>query len=383
MRAIRPGFDPTNVLSFRIALPQTEYPKSDDAVRFYDQALERLRRLPGVRSAGASWRLPLGPEGQGSTSFWAENGSGAQNRAPLGLQTGVTVIAGDYFAAMRIPMLAGKNFAPLPPDHPVAEAIVSARFARHAWGDSTGREALGRRIRPSPTSEWYTVVGVVGSVRGTSLMEPPDETVYMPVNSPFVGQAIAAAGGSLLGDLPPYAMSLVLRSAVDPTTMAQSARREIVALDPTLPVFALRPMRDVVEGSIARISFTALLLGVAAGVALILGIVGIYGVVAYTASLRSRELGLRLALGARPSNVVALMTRQGAMLAGIGLSIGLVITLALTRFLRALLFGVTATDPLVLGGVALLLAAITIIAAWLPARRAARTDPTKVLTAER
>ena len=376
MRAVHPGFDPSNVLALRVALPQATYPRIDDATRFYDRALESMRRLPGVRSAGASWLLPFAPQGQATSSFWVEG-----NAAPLGFPVVISVVAGDYFTAMGIPTLAGSTFSTAHSGRPLTEVIVSAQFARHVWGDSTGQSSVGRRIRPTPTSEWYTVVGVVGSVRGTSLMQPPDEGVYLPMTSPWVATGVAYAGHAV-SDLPPYTMSLVLRSAIDPVTLAQDARRAIADLDPSLPVFSLRPMHDIVDESMARVTFSALLLGVAAGMALVLGVIGIYGVVAYTASLRTPEIGLRLALGARPGDVIRLMTRQGAMLASIGLGIGLAITLSLTRFLRAFLFGVSTTDPIVLGGMALVLGTITILASWVPARRAGRVNPAQVLAGE-
>ncbi len=374
--AIRPGFDPSNVLALNVALPHATY-QLDDAVRFYDRAIERMRSVAGVRYAGASWRLPLNALGQGPGSFFVEG-----DPSPLGVRANISVVAGDYFAAMSIPMLAGTSFTRAQqPGQPLNEVILSSAFARRHWGDSTGRAAIGRRIRSTPTSEWLTIVGVVGSVRGTSLMEPPDEVVYLPMTSP----SLVLANSQLktaLADVPPYAMSLVLRSATDPATLAQQARRVIAELDSSLPVYSLRPMRDIVSDSMARITFTALLLGLAAGIALMLGVIGIYGVVAYTASLRTREIGLRLALGARPSDVVRLITRQGAFLAAAGLGVGFVITLWVTRFLRAFLGTVSTTDPVALIGTALILASVTLLAAWLPARRAGQVEPTQVLAGE-
>jgi putative ABC transport system permease protein len=375
LRAIYPGFDPSNVLALSTALPRANY-GPDDAVRFYDRAIDHLGRLPGVRHVAACWRLPLTALGPVAGSFYVEGVT-----SPLGERVTVSVVAGDYFAVMGIPMLAGTAFARVQPGEAPTEAIVSSQFARHVWGDSTGRTAIGRRIRPTPTSEWYTVVGVVGGVRGTSLMLPPDEMVYVPMTSPFLVMANSYMKAAL-ADMPPYAMSFVLRSATDPVTLAQQARRSIAAMDPSLPVYSLRPMRDIVASSMARITLTALLLGIAAAIALTLGVIGIYGVVAYTASLRIQEIGLRLALGARPSDVIRLMARQGATLAGLGLGVGLVITLWVTRFLRAFLGDVSPTDPVTLGGTAFVLAAIAVLAAWLPARRAGRVEPSEVLAGE-
>jgi predicted lysophospholipase L1 biosynthesis ABC-type transport system permease subunit len=244
-------------------------------------------------------------------------------------------------------------------------------FAEHWFGDRTGRAALGRRVRRSPQGSWYTIVGVAGDVRATTLDAPPEETVYFP-----------AAGYAGQWEDTPHTLSLVVRTAGEPTRVVAAAEREIRALDPALPVFGVHTLRDLVRASMARTSFTMLLLGTASGIALLLGVIGIYGVVAYAVSLRRREIGVHIALGARPASVSRMVTRQGLVLAGAGVAVGLVGAAVVTRFLAALLYGVTPGDPVTLGGAALTLLGAAAFASWVPARRAARVDPTTALRSD-
>jgi predicted permease len=369
LRNTRPGFDPAHALTLRLSLPEASY-KDDGAVaRFYEQALARVSALPGVRAVGAVSHVPLTQDGDNHSVVWVE---GVHDRPgvtpPVDLLPSAT---SDYFRAAGIPLVAGRPFAPLTGDRPVTEAVVSRAFARHWFNDTTGRAAIGRRVRRSPQGGWYTIVGVVGDVLPYSLEKPPEEAVYFPV-----------VGHPGQWEFTPRTLSLVVRTTGEPTALAAAAQRAIRTLDPALPVYNLRALEEIVRRSMARTSFTMLLLGTASAVALLLGVIGIYGVVAYAVSLRAREIGVRIALGARPADVSRMVTRQGAVLAVAGVAAGLVGAAALTRFLAALLHGVSPTDPLTLGGAALTLLASALLASWLPARRAARVDPTVTLRAD-
>jgi hypothetical protein len=272
---------------------------------------------------------------------------------------------------MGMPILAGRTFDRMEAQRE-GDAIVSRTTAEFFWKDATGTAALGKRFRPLPTSSWYTVIGVVGDTRDTSLAAPPTQAVYIPET---------LEEGSGFGQTK-RTMALVVRTAGAGATIDPAVRQAVRELDPTLPLFDVRPMTAVFRAATAQLSFIILVLGGAAAVTLILSAVGLYGVLAYVVTLRRRELGIRIALGATPRAVAAAMTRYGIALTSVGILFGLAIFALVARFLRALLFGVAASDPLTLGGSALTLLAVAMLASWVPARRAARVDPADALRAE-
>ncbi|HYL72909.1 MAG TPA: FtsX-like permease family protein, partial [Bryobacteraceae bacterium] len=243
--------------------------------------------------------------------------------------------------------------------------IVDEFMARELWPN---QDAIGKRVRSGgqeSKSPWQTVVGVVGRVKQYSLDSDSRIAMYIPHTQN-----------------PSRALTVVLRSASDPAALTAAAKKEIREMDPDLPVYAVRTMTDRVDESLARRRFAMSLLGVFAGVALILAAVGIYGVMAYLVNQGTREIGIRIALGATERGILTLVVRQGMTLALTGVATGLAGAIALTRFLRTLLFGVNATDPLTFAGIALLLAAIALLASYIPARRAARIDPMVSLRCE-
>jgi ABC-type antimicrobial peptide transport system permease subunit len=248
------------------------------------------------------------------------------------------------------------------------EAIISQSTAMAFWRDSTGISALGKRFRPLPTGRLYTVIGVVGDVRDTAIAAPPSQVVYFP-------ETLEANG---LPRRTRRTMALAVRTRAG-ASIGDGVQQAVRDLDPTLPVFDVRAMTVVVGAATAQLTFVIAILGAAAVVTVILGAVGLYGVLAYVVTLRARELGIRIALGATPRAVAAAMTRYGIGLTGVGIVVGLVVFALVARFLRALLFGVTPGDPLTLGVAVLLLVMVALVASWLPARRAARVDPASTL----
>jgi hypothetical protein len=240
--------------------------------------------------------------------------------------------------------------------------VVSEAFARHWWPDVT---PLGRRVRQGPFEDWYEIAGVVADVRQTGLEVPSEEMVYFPALWGAADQPIATR-----------TMDLVVRVAEgDPLQLLPLVRREVQALNPRIPLASPRTMMDVFDAATARTSFTMTMLGTASLVALVLGLVGIYGVVSYVVSQRTREIGVRLALGASGREVRGMVVRQGIALAGVGVGVGLVAAAGLSRVMASLLFGVSAVDPLTYGAVALTLGSVAVLASWLPAVRAAAVDP--------
>ena len=369
LHAIRPGFDPAHVSTFWVSLPPARYKGDTSVVQFYSRLIERVAALPGVGVVGLTSRLPFASHGVNPNPLYPESDPTYATKLPT-LQL-FSAANAEYFRAMGIPVVAGTTFEGMETQRE-GDAIVSRSTAQFFWKDSTGVAAVGKRFRPLPTSRWYTVIGVVGDTRDTALAAPPSQAVYFPVTLEQ-GSVLAQAQRT---------MALAVRTAGERTAIAPAVQQAVRELDPTLPIFDVKPMTDVVGAATAQLTFIILVLGGAAAVTLILGAVGLYGVLAYVVTLRTRELAIRIALGASPRAVAAAMTRYGIVLTSVGIAFGLVFFAFVARFLRGLLFGVAASDPLTLGGSALILFAIAMLASWVPARRAARVDPADTLRAE-
>lgn len=369
LNAIRPGFDPAHVSTFWVSLPGTRYKGDTSVVRFYSQLSDRVAALPGVQAVGLTSRLPFESHGVNQNPLYPEDDPSFANKLPP-LQL-FTTINGDYFRVMKIPLLTGKTFERMDAQRE-DEAIVSRSTAKFFWKDSTGAAALGKRFRPLPTDPWYTVIGVVGDTRDTTLAAEPSQAVYF-AEALEKNNALAQTRRT---------MALAVRTVGDGTAIGPAVLRAVHELDPALPIFDVRSMAAVFTAATAQLRFIILILGGAAVVTLILGAVGLYGVLAYVVTLRTRELGIRIALGASPRAVAAAMTRYGLTLTGAGIVLGFGLFALVARFLRALLFGVAPSDPLTLGASALALLAIAVLASWVPARRAARVDPADALRAD-
>ncbi len=370
LHAVKPGWNADKVATFWLSPPQARYPGDSAVTRFYAQLTQRVAAIPGVRAVGLSSRLPLEEHGTSTSPIWVEGDPSAQSKIPP-LQLNITTDSG-YFGAMGIPLLAGRTFLSLDERQDGYDAIVNQVTAEHFWHDATGRAAIGKRFQTLPNGPWYRVVGVVGSVHDSSLQTPPAPTVYFP--------EVATADTSF-GQMVRI-MGLVVRTAGDPASIVRPVQSVVHELDPTLPLFDVKPMTEVVRSSLAQLSFTMLIIGVAATVTLLLGAIGLYGVIAYVATLRTRELGVRVALGATPGEIAGMVTRQGIALTIVGIVAGLALFALVARFIRSLLFGVAPGDPLTLVAVSLLLVAIAALASWIPARRASKVDPMIALRAE-
>ena len=369
LMAIEPGFQPDGVATLWLSPTGSRYRGDSSVARFYAQLTERVGQLPGVKEVGITSRLPLLGQGMNQNPFYAEGDVGSASKIPP-LQL-FTTTNGAYFKAIGAPLLAGRTFAS-PDVQKEHEVVISQRTAETFW--QTPANAIGKRFRPLPAAPWYTVIGVVGSMRDTALAAPATPSVYFPLVAPADTQQSQVS----------RTMALVLRGASgrDPASLIPAVQQVIREMDPALPTFEAQSMRAVVDRSMARLSFVMVILGAAAAVTLLLGAIGLYGVMAYLVTLRTRELGVRIALGAAPGMVAAMLTRQGALLTGAGIAAGLGLFALLGRFLKAFLYGVAPMDPLTLAGASLLLAAIALLASWIPARRAARVDPAVSLRAD-
>lgn len=363
-----PGFRDDHLLTLNIPLPRHAYSHASQLREFYQQLLDRVSNLPGVRNATVSSDLPLHMTEM--VSFGVKGRSSVEGKGPQAICQ--TWVVGNYFQTMGIPLIEGRWFTPGDRSGSQQVAIVSAHTAKTFW---PGQDAIGKNIRWGG-GPWDTVVGVVGDVKQGPLDRPLDPHVYRPYNQ---------AADGLLEDDPFndwHAMNLVLRTQTDPLSTASAAVAEIHSLDPDLAVANIQTMEQVIRSSVAGSKFNTFLLGAFAGVALFLAAIGIYGVLAYNVSQQSREIGIRMALGAQRSSVMRLVLRQGTRFALIGCGIGVAAALALTRLMRSLLYNTSPADPTTFAGVVIVLVVVAFVACWIPARRAMRVDPVVALRHE-
>jgi putative ABC transport system permease protein len=377
---VNPGFSTDNLLTLQVSLPAAKYPTPEQRLNFYEQTRERIAALPGVQSAAVATGLPLGNNGN-QTSFTIEG----QPDPPPGETPlmEVVYISPDYLKTMNIPLLAGRAFsyddkqsaqADLLPGRAADSAgrdspgvlIIDETFAKRYWPDE---DPIGKRVRfggRGRDNPLLTVVGIVGRVKMEGLNVDSNRVQgYLPyMRGPW------------------NSMTFVARTAGDPQNLAAAARQEVLAVDGDLPVFSVRTLEQIQADSVAPQRLNMLLLGIFAGVALILAGVGIYGVMAYSVTQRTHEIGIRMALGARRGDVVKLVVGQGMLLSLVGVALGLGAAFALTRVMSSLLFEVSATDPATFFGISALLVGVALVACFVPALRASRVDPMVALRYE-
>ncbi len=371
LSAVNPGFEADHALAFRLAMPAAAYPTTSDAAGTVVATLRALSSVPGVTSVGAASRLPLDEQYTADSAVLVEDHPVQPGQIPR--VSPMMFATPDYFRAMGIPLVAGRVFsAPDPSLDPAKlprEVIVSEAFAQKYW---TTADAVGKRIRMNPIDPWSTIVGVVGSTHDLGLAKPAVAEVY----NQFVSTAVNGKAWS------PRDVAFVVRTSGNAADVSSGVRSAVHSVAPALPVYRLIPLRSLLQDAEARTTFTVLLLSIAAVVALVIGTMGIYGVVAFLVALRTREIGLRLALGAQPSDVRQMVVRRALVDAVIGVAVGVAGAVALTRELSTLLYSVKPTDPISLVSAGALLLLTAIAASWIPARRAARLDPAIALRDE-
>lgn len=367
LRDVPPGFQrPEEVLTFRISVPSSEAATADDAAMVHQQILEQIRLIPGVTSVGAAASVAM--DGWESwEDVEVEGFPPPPGEAPVHRR--LNWITPGYFATLENPLLAGRTVEWEDAYQRRPVAVVTENFAREFWGGPAA--ALGRRFRTSTNSPWREIVGVVQNVHTTGVAETPPTVIYWPL----IMERMWGVSTFMIRDL----RYTVRTSRHDPTTLLPEVGAAVWSANPNLPLSETLTLDDILANSMARTSFTLVMLGIAAGVALLLGVVGVYGVLSYLVAQRTREMGVRLALGARPADVRRMVVRQGGLLGVAGVTIGLGVAVGLTQLMSALLFGVRPVDPLSYGAVAAALMAVVLLASYIPARRAAAVDPTEVL----
>src|SRR5262245_43600488 len=374
LQEVDPGFEPESVLTAEIGLPRAKYPDGQRVAGFHDQLLERLAALPGISAAGLGSSLPLSGT-NADTSFFIEGRPMLEPRERP--HTHPRTISPDYFRAMGIRMVEGRAFTAQDQAQAQRVTIINETMARRFWPANT---ALGKHVAldfetmkffPDRPPEFdlamgmRKIVGVARDVKHEGLETEPQPEMYIPDRQ-----------------LPEREMNLVIRAAVDPATLAAAVRSAVSSIDPDQPVANIKPMSKLLADSIAKPRFNYLLLTIFAAVALILTTSGVYGVMSYAVAARTREMGIRLALGARGADVLKLVIRQGMKPVMVGVALGLGGAYWLTRVMATLLYDVSPTDPAIFTGVAALLAMVALLACYLPARRATKVDPVIALKHE-
>ena len=368
LAAVDPGFDPVDVLAFGLALPARDYPSPEARLNFHRQMVDRLRVLPGVVDASATSIVPLSGEMSGS-GHTIEGRPLADGEVPPIFMT--KRVARGYFDALRIELIEGRRFDRLDGERDAPVVVVSRSLARTYW---PGESALGKGVRlggppEEEGEEWSRIVGVVDDVHEIALHEDPPEMAYYPLPGVIGGEGVPA-------------MMRYLVRAPNVAALSGAAREAVRGLDPTLPIAGLETLETRVGRARGERAFVMVLLAVAAGLALLLGSVGLYGVVSYMVAQRRREITIRMAVGAQVADVQRLVLTEAGVLAVVGAALGVGSAVVLTRRIQALLFETSPLDPVVFVAVPMLLIGVCLLASWLPARRAARLDPVTALRAE-
>ena len=363
LQKVSAGFDATDVMTARVALPETSYPTPQQSAAFYKNLLERVSALPGVQSAAATWWIPL------SGSEISFNFNVEERPVPAGEQpvAQVNVITPDYFQTVRAPVVLGRAFTDRDDRNAPSVAIVSESFAKQYF---PGENPIGKRITPNgsdsagkpPVRE---IVGVIADMHLISLRLTPKPQIYLPHQQFGIGS-----------------MSIFVQTQIDPQSLTNALRRTVAEIDKDVPVYRTRTLADYMSHSVAQPRLNAMLVGLFALIALLLAAAGIFGVMSYSVTQRTQEIGIRLALGAQRYDVLRLIVLQGMRFVGVGIMLGLVGVFVCTRLLQSLLFGIGATDTRTMFFVTAVLTVVAFVACLLPARRATLVDPVQALRAE-
>jgi putative ABC transport system permease protein len=360
---IDPGFDPANVLTMRLALSPEQYPEGKQQRAFYEQVLSQIEALPGVQAAGAVHNMPM--SGSGNTRNFSIEGL-SETR----LNVDFYQASPTYFGAMGLRVTNGRFFTKHDREDQPRVAIVNETLVRRYFPE---QNPLGKRIKMGNATgpfPWLSIVGVVRDVKQNGLDEETKPALYVPYLQPP------------LPDWKFQSLYLIVRTQSDPLSTISALRGAVQALDKNQPIYRVATMEQLLARSLAARKFSLILLLLFAALALTLSVIGLYSVLAYAVTQRTNEIGIRMALGAQAADVLKLVLRQGMTLTLIGVGLGLVASFALTRLIKTLLFGVSATDPMTYAAIVLLLAGVALLACYLPARRAINVDPVTALRYE-
>ncbi len=376
---VSPGFQTQHLLTMELSLPEKTYPDGAPVQKFYTQLMASMKTVPGIRAAGAVSQMPLADSYSSGSVFFEDTSIPDIPKAPeVGnlpyMEIDQRTATPEYFQAMEIPLVRGRLLTDADDASGALVAVVDTNFAQRFWPH---REAIGQRVaidaipNAKPAApRWRTIVGVVGHVKHYSLDVEGREQIYLPHRQPLYGVFASRD------------MTLAVRTSLDPASVTSAIREQVFAIDKGLPLYNIATMDQLVSNSVAQPRLNLSLLVAFATLALALAAVGVYGVMAYAVTQRTQEFGIRMALGASPADVLKQVFLEGGRLAALGLGLGLIAALALTRLMASMLYGVKPSDPLSLAVAAALLAVVALAACYIPARRATRVDPLVALRYE-
>jgi predicted permease len=366
---VNPGYAASRVQTFRLAISASGTRAPAAIPRVLQQIQDKLAAVPGVLSVAFGSSVPLDGNRSPQDNVFAADRVNEPGIVPPPRRD--MFVSPGYLQTLGIPLLAGREFSWADTLNRVPVALISESFAREYWGSPAA--SLGRRIRPPWSDEWREVIGVVGEVRAESIDKAPRSAVYWPV-------IVSSRGGNIR--VSQFVTFAIRHQAAGQPDLMDQVRRAVWSVDANLPLASVHTLDDFLARSMARTSFTMLTLALAGGMALVLGAIGLYGIIAYSVSLRTREIGVRVALGAQPGSILMLIGRQAMVIILAGVTLGAAAALALTRFLRSLLFGIRPADPIAYSIAVLLLSVVALAACYLPGRRALRLDPLDALRHE-
>jgi predicted permease len=370
LKHVQPGFTaPEEILTFHVYIPEAQVPEPDRAARMYGEMLQRIAAVPGVQSVGLSNSITMEGENDNDPIFAEDRPDSGARIPPL---RRFKFISPGLFKTMGNPVVAGRDMTWTDIYRKRQVVLVSENFAREYWGSPAA--AIGKRIHENPKAPWREIIGVTGGERDDGVDQKPPTIVYWPmIIKDFWGQPVTVQRSE----------SFAIRSSrTGSSSFLAEVRRAVWAVNSNVPIAEVRTVKEIYDKSMARTSFTLLMLAIAAGMALLLGIVGIYGVISYSVSQRTREIGIRMALGAQQAAVRRMFVRHGLLLTSLGVVCGLAAAVAVTRLMSALLFQISPVDPVTYVAVPVVLVAATLLASYVPARRATVIDPVDALRME-
>ncbi|MGH9619771.1 MAG: FtsX-like permease family protein [Bryobacteraceae bacterium] len=368
LTGVNPGFvAPSEVQTFRVSIPDAQVKDPVRAFRIEEEILHKIEAVPGVSSAAFSTNIPMDARGSRNDPVSIKGRANSSVQPPI---CRVKFVSPGYLKTIGTPLVAGRSFSWSEIENKVPVVMISEKFARQYWREPAS--ALGKEIRTNTKDDWRKIIGVVGDVHQDGVEKEPPASVYWPIfmthfeSHPNWGNVAFAIRSPRAGS----------------ESFIKEIRQAVRSVNPNLPLFAVHTLDYYYSNSMARTSFTLVMLALAGGMGLLLSIVGLYGVIAYSVSQRKREIGIRLALGAQAEDVQKMVVRGGFKLAALGVGIGIIAALGTTRFLASLLYGVKPTDPATFAAVSLLLLAVALLASYIPARQAAKVDPMETLRHE-
>ena len=364
------GFRTDNVLTMRLTLPQIKYQENEQVAAFYRQFIEKVKTLPGVESAGAVTILPLSGSYSSGTTIVEDTSAGEGLQQFQGhpyLEADRRIVTPGYFESLGATLLKGRLITEADTDKSPPVVVVDEKFARRFWPDG---EAVGKRVAVGGGQNnivWGEIVGVIGHIRHYGTNKEGQDRAYFPEGREQIYFPHAQN--------PARTMYVAIHTSTDASSLTNAARNVALSLDKDLPIYEVKTLDQLVSNAVANPRLNLVLMGIFAGVALILATVGIYGVMSYSVTQRTHEIGIRMALGAQATDVLKMVLKQGIALTGVGVVVGLGGALLTTRLMSSLLFGVSATDPVTFAVISLMIAGVALGACFIPARRATKVDP--------